>query len=153
MSETATEQQITITRVFEAPREVVWRAWTEPAELAQWWGAAGWTNPVDRIALDVRPGGELSVTSVSDADGTEMTINGVFREVVEPERLVFEEPAEVSWHEGATSVMTLTDLGGGRTEMSVTTTIRTTDDMREAAQAGMTTSFDRLGEHLEGSAR
>jgi uncharacterized protein YndB with AHSA1/START domain len=151
MAETASAQEITITRVFDAPRELVWKAWTEPEQLARWWGASGWTNPLEKITMDVRPEGEFSVTSVSDADGTEMSITGVYREVVEPERLVFEEPAEGAWHDGATSVLTLTDLGDGRTEMVVRTTIRTTEDMRAVAEAGMSTSFERLAEHLSGA--
>jgi uncharacterized protein YndB with AHSA1/START domain len=153
MAENASSQEITITRVYDAPRDVVWKAWTDPEQLAQWWGASGWTNPVERITLDTRPGGPFSVTSVSDEDGTEMTIAGVFREVVQPERLVFEEPAAGSWHDGAVSVMTLTDLGDGRTEMTVRTTIQTTDEMRAEAQEGMKTSFERLAEHLAGAAR
>jgi uncharacterized protein YndB with AHSA1/START domain len=62
---------------------------------------------------------------------------------------VFEEPAEESWHEGAVSVLTLTDLGDGRTEMAVTATIHTTEDMRRLAEGGMKGSFDRLAELLE----
>jgi uncharacterized protein YndB with AHSA1/START domain len=153
MPDTATAQEITITRVLEAPRELVWSAWTEPEQLASWWGAAGWSNPLEKITMDLRPGGTFSVTSVSDADGTEMTVQGVYREIVEPERLVFEEPAEGSWHEGATSMLTLEDLGDGRTEMVVTTTIHTTEDMREVAETGMKTSFDRLVEHVQRVAR
>jgi uncharacterized protein YndB with AHSA1/START domain len=151
MAETASAQEITITRVFDAPREVVWKAWTEPQQLARWWGMDGWTNPLEKITMDVEPGGEFRVTSVSDADGSEMSVAGVYREVVEPERLVFEEPAEGSWHEGATSVLTLTDLGDGRTEMVVRTTIQTTEDMRSVAEAGMSKSFERLAEHLAGT--
>jgi uncharacterized protein YndB with AHSA1/START domain len=153
MAETASAQEITITRVFDAPRELVWEAWTEPGQLASWWGADGWSNPLEKITMDVRPGGAYSVTSVSDEDGSEMTVQGVYREVVEPERLVLEEPAEGAWHEGAVSVMTLTDLGDGRTEMVVRTTIHTTPDMRSVAEEGMTTSFERLVEHVAQAAR
>jgi uncharacterized protein YndB with AHSA1/START domain len=148
MPEAASAQEITITRVFDAPRDAVWKAWTEPDQLAQWWGPEGWSTPVDRVTMDVRPGGSFRVTSVSDTDGSEMTTQGVYREVLEPERLVFEEPAEGSWHEGASSVATFTDLGDGRTEMVVRTTIHTTDEMRAPAEAGMAQSLDRLAEHL-----
>jgi uncharacterized protein YndB with AHSA1/START domain len=151
MPETTTAQEITITRVFDVPRELVWKAWTEPDQLAQWWGPRGSRAPLEKITMDVRPGGTLRVTSVS-AEGHEMTVQGVYREVVEPERLVFEEPAEGSWHEGAVSVATFNDLGEGRTEMVVQTTIHTTDDMRVQAQAGMESTFDRLGEYVAGRA-
>jgi uncharacterized protein YndB with AHSA1/START domain len=148
MAEAVGAQEITITRVFDAPRDLVWKAWTKPEQLAQWWGPRGTSTPLASITMDVRPGGTFRVTSVSDEGGPEMTIEGVYREVVEPERLVFEEPAEDAWHEGAVSVLTLTDVGDGRTEMVVHTTIQTTDEMRGAAEAGMAGSFDRLAEHL-----
>jgi uncharacterized protein YndB with AHSA1/START domain len=147
MAETATAQEITIRRVFEAPRELVWKAWTEPERLAEWWGPRGSRTPLDQVTMDVRPGGTFHVTSVSE-DGSEMSVAGVYREVVEPERLVLDEPAEGAWHEGAVSVATFNDLGDGRTEMVVQTTIHTTDEMRVQAQAGMESTFDRLGEHL-----
>jgi uncharacterized protein YndB with AHSA1/START domain len=148
MADAVSAQEITITRVLDAPRELVWKAWTEPEQVAQWWGPRGTSASLASIAMDVRPGGAFRVTSVSEEGGPEITVAGVYREVVEPERLVFEEPAEDAWHEGAVSVLTLTDLGDGRTEMVVHTTIQTTDEMRGAAQAGMASSFDRLAEHL-----
>jgi uncharacterized protein YndB with AHSA1/START domain len=148
MAEAVGAQEITITRVFDAPRDLVWKAWTKPEQLAHWWGPRGTRTPLASITMDVRPGGTFRVTSVSNEGGPEMTVEGVYREVVEPERLVFEEPAEDAWHEGAVSVLTLTDLGDGRTEMVVHTTIQTTDEMRGAAEAGMAGSFDRLAEHL-----
>lgn len=148
MTEAVSAQEITITRVLDAPREVVWNAWTEPDQLARWWGVRGWSNPLETITMDVRPGGTFRVTSVSDEDGSEMTSQGVYREVVEPGRLVLEEPAEDAWHEGAVSVVTLTDLGDGRTELVLHTTIHASDEMRSAAEAGMTGSLDRLAEFL-----
>jgi uncharacterized protein YndB with AHSA1/START domain len=147
MTEAATAQEITLTRVFDAPRELVWKAWTEPDRLVQWWGPPGWSTPLETVTMDVRPGGTMRLTSVSE-DGTEMTVVGVYREVVEPERLAFDEPAEDSWHEGAESVVTLNDLGDGRTEMVMQSTIQTTDEMREQAAAGMNGTLDRLAEHL-----
>jgi uncharacterized protein YndB with AHSA1/START domain len=141
-------QEIRITRVFDAPRELVWKAWTEPDQLAQWWGPPGWSTPLDSITMDVRPGGAFRLTGVSE-DGTEMPQDGVYREVVEPERLVFEESAENNWHDGAVSVVTFTDLGDGRTEMMSHMTIHTTAEMRERAEAGVSGSIDRLAQHLE----
>jgi uncharacterized protein YndB with AHSA1/START domain len=148
MTDAATAQAIAITRVFDAPRELVWKAWTEPDRLAQWWGARGWTTSPSNVTIELRPGGSFRATSVSDEDGAEMTTEGVYRDVVEPERLVLEEAAEDSWHEGAVSVVTLTDLGDGRTEMAFEATIQTSDEMRGHAEAGIAGSFDRLAEHL-----
>ena len=148
MSETAAAQEITITRVFDAPRELVWRAWTEPDRLASWWGPRGWSTAASAVEMDVRPGGVFRVTSVSDEDGSEMSVAGVYREVVAPERLVLDEDGAGAWHEGAVSELALADLGDGRTEMSFRTTIRTTDEMRSHAQAGLSGAFDRLAELL-----
>jgi uncharacterized protein YndB with AHSA1/START domain len=147
MTDTATAQQIEITRVYDAPRELVWRAWTEPEELVQWWGPPGWSTPLESVTMDVRPGGEFRLTSVSD-EGVEMPVAGVYREVVEQELLVLDEPAEQAWHEGSESVVTFTDLGGGRTEVVIRAMIQTTDEMRQDAERGMRATFDRLGEHL-----
>jgi uncharacterized protein YndB with AHSA1/START domain len=144
----ATAQEITITRVFDAPRELVWKAWTEPEQLASWWGPPGWSTPLDSITMEVRPGGAFRLTGISE-DGTEMPQEGVYVEVVEPERLVFEEPAANNWHEGAVSVVTFSDLGDGRTEMVSQMTIQTTAEMRARAEAGIAGSLDRLAEHLE----
>ena len=147
MTETASSQQIEITRVYEAPRELVWRAWTEPEQLVQWWGPPGWSTPIESVTMDVRPGGTFGLTSVSD-EGVEMPLVGVYRDVVEQERLVLDEPAEDVWHEGAESVVTFADLGDGRTEVVIRATIQTTDEMRQTAERGMRETFDRLGEHL-----
>jgi uncharacterized protein YndB with AHSA1/START domain len=148
MAEAVTAHEITIRRVFDAPRESLWRAWTEPDQLAAWWGARGWTTRRSSVALDVRPGGAFRLTSVSDEDGSEMTTAAVFTEVAEPERLVVEEAAEGAWHEGAVTAVTFTDLGDGRTEMVFRATVATTDEMRGHAEGGMRSAIDRLAEHV-----
>jgi uncharacterized protein YndB with AHSA1/START domain len=129
--------EIVVTRIFDAPRERVWRAWTEPAELARWWGKRGWTTPPDSVTMDVRPGGEFSLLSVSDEDGSEMRVDTTYREIVPPERLSFGE-----------ATVTLTDLGGGRTEMIFRTTTEMTDEIRRRAAGGLASAFDRLAEQL-----
>jgi uncharacterized protein YndB with AHSA1/START domain len=127
--------RISITRVFDAPREEVWRAWTEPERIAQWWGKRGWSTPVESVKLDVRPGGVFRLNSINDADGREMPLDAVYTEVVEPERLVF-----------GTSSVTFTDLGDGRTEMRFEATV--TADVADAARGGLASAFDRLEELL-----
>jgi uncharacterized protein YndB with AHSA1/START domain len=146
MTEAVTAHEITITRVIHAPRELVWRAWTDPEHLSRWWGARGWSTAPSDVTIEVRPGGIFRVGSVSDTDGSEMTTEGVFREVVAPERLVLDEAAEDSWHEGARNVVTFADLGDGRTEMVMRSTIYTTDDAARTAEAGMRSAIDRLAE-------
>jgi len=139
--ETSTAREITVTRIYDAPRELVWRAWTEPEQLARWWGKRGWTAQPSTIAMDVRPGGRFCVTTVCDEDGREMTNEAVYHEVVAPQRLRF----------GAASV-TLSDLGDGRTEMVFHTTIESPEPaIRDAAAGGLASAFDRLAEILEES--
>jgi uncharacterized protein YndB with AHSA1/START domain len=150
MGEVNAPREVTITRVFDAPRGLVWKEWTEPERLARWWGPRGWSTSPGGIEMDVRPGGAFRVTSVSDEDGAEMATEGVYREVVEPERLVFEEAAEGAWHGGAVSTVTFADLGGGRTEMVYRATIRTTAEGLDAAAAGLAGAFDRLVGRLTG---
>jgi uncharacterized protein YndB with AHSA1/START domain len=87
---TATERELVITRVFDAPRELVFKAWTDPKHVAQWWGPKGFTNPV--CELNVRPGGAIRI-HMRGPDGTVYPMTGVYQEIVEPERLVFTSAA------------------------------------------------------------
>ena len=147
MTEAVTAHEIVVRRVFDAPREAVWDAWTQPDQLAAWWGPRNWSTPPENVSIDLRPGGTMRVTSVSD-EGAEMTTVGSLTEVVRPERLAFEEPPEDAWHEGASSVVTFTDLGDGRTEMVLRSTIHTTDEMIVHAEAGLREGVERLAELL-----
>jgi uncharacterized protein YndB with AHSA1/START domain len=148
MTEAATAREITITRTFDAPRELVWKAWTDPEHLARWWGPVGRTTPVDSITLEPRPGGTFRVSSISEEHGDDVVTLGTYREVVEPERLVLEEAAEDSWHEGAVSEVTLIELPDGRTEMRFRATIHTSEEMIGIAEVGLTSALDRLAEQL-----
>ena len=79
-------QELVLTRVFHAPRELVFKVWTDPKHVAQWWGPHGFTNPV--CELDLRPGGAIRI-HMRAPDGTVYPMTGVFQEIVEPERIVF----------------------------------------------------------------
>ena len=79
-------REISITRIFAAPRDLVWRAWTEADQLAQWFMPHGFTVPA--CDMDLRPGGKFTMT-VRGPDGTESPTGGEFREIDPPERLVF----------------------------------------------------------------
>ena len=142
MSEAIVAREIRITRVYDAPREQVWRAWTEPAQLARWWGKRGWTTPLPSVTMDVRPGGAFRLNSISDADGREMPMEATYREVVEPERLVFGQA------EGQIATVTFADLGDGRTEMTFHTTMRANEELRARAEGGLSSAFERLAEQL-----
>src|SRR5713226_3244803 len=82
----ARERELVITRIFDAPRNVVFQAWTEPGRAARWWGPQGFVTTY--CDMDVRPGGAFRVCMCSP-EGVDHWKQGVYREVVEPERLVF----------------------------------------------------------------
>ena len=87
------EPDFTITRIFDAPRELVFKAWTEPGHMTQWWGPRGFSNPI--CEMDVRNGGAYRLVMRSP-DGVDYPIKGVFREIVRPERIVMTQ--DVSEH-------------------------------------------------------
>jgi uncharacterized protein YndB with AHSA1/START domain len=84
------DAETTLVRVFDAPRNLVWRAWTDPTQLAQWWGPKDFTNPVCEI--DVRRGGQILI-HMRAPDGTVYPLTGEFREIEAPWRLVFSDAA------------------------------------------------------------
>jgi uncharacterized protein YndB with AHSA1/START domain len=87
--EAATESaqwDLVMTRTFDAPRELVFKAWTDPKQVGQWWGPHGFTNP--RCQVDARPGGAIEI-DMRAPNGVVYPMKAVFAEVTEPERLVF----------------------------------------------------------------
>ncbi|MGI8496784.1 MAG: SRPBCC family protein [Gemmatimonadaceae bacterium] len=152
-------REFVLTRLFNAPRELVFRAWTDPKQLGKWWGPNNFTNPV--CELDLRPGGAWRIVMRSP-DGVEYPLKGVYREIVEPERLVFtdnweEHPAE--FHQllrqnGADqsiqeAINTVTfDDQNGRTLLTLRTLFESAPLRDAMVKMGMTQgwteSFDRL---------
>jgi uncharacterized protein YndB with AHSA1/START domain len=113
-------RQLTITRVFDAPRERVWRAFTEAEQFAQWFGHPPFKTPPSTVSMDVRPGGEWAATQVHQETGKELPFVGTFREVDEPERLVmtFEDPDDRSNPRIEVVTVSFKDLGE-RTEVTL----------------------------------
>jgi uncharacterized protein YndB with AHSA1/START domain len=134
-------QVIEIARVYAAPPEAVWAAWTDPAQIARWWGKRGWRTPPESVEIDLRPGGVFRLDSVSEADGTVMRHDGVFRAVEPPRRLAFGTG-------DSEATVTFADVGVGRTEMVFRVELTTTDAIRRRAEGGLGSAFDRLGEQL-----
>ena len=82
-----TGSALVITRTYDAPRELVWKAWTDPEQLKRWWGPRVFSTP--SFTVDLRPGGAFHY-SMRSPDGTEFRGKGVYREIVPPERLVYD---------------------------------------------------------------
>jgi uncharacterized protein YndB with AHSA1/START domain len=148
ISEGAAQVGLTMTRVFDAPRERVWREWTEPERFADWFGGSQSEVPLESVSMDVRPGGNLRATMFSGPSRRESRWTGEYREVAAPERLVFtisDRPDE-DMYELVTVL--LTDLGGGRTEMRLEQRGHMTPEQYERAGQGWGSFFDRLDERL-----
>jgi len=145
------EKEVVITRVFDAPRELVFRAWTDPKLMAQWWGPKGFTNPV--CELDARVGGAWHIV-MRAPDGTEYPCGGVYREVVKPERLVFTNIATDK--EGNPILDGLTSVTfaehAGKTKLTLQTRAAAVVAYAAAYLAGMETgwtqSLERLAEFV-----
>jgi uncharacterized protein YndB with AHSA1/START domain len=144
----ATGPGITMTRVFDAPRDQVWKEWTEPARFADWYGGTEAEVPVDTVTMDVREGGAWRATMFFGPARHEIHWKGEYREVVEPERLVFtvsDQPGDEAYE---LVTVGLTDLGDGRTEMHFEQRGHMSPEQYDAAKEGWATFFDRMAEHL-----
>ncbi|MFD8496581.1 SRPBCC domain-containing protein [Amycolatopsis sp. NPDC059657] len=136
--------RLEITRIFDAPRDLVFRAWTDPAQLTRWFGPHGMTTPLDSIRVDLRPGGEWRACMVRDSDGFEAHTGGLYREVAEPERLVFTWGIEVQGTIEESLVTIVFDDVGGKTKMSFTQVGFPTTASRDEHEGGWTETFERL---------
>jgi uncharacterized protein YndB with AHSA1/START domain len=135
--------ELLFVRVFEAPRQLVFRCMTSPEHLTHFWGPKGTSTPIDGITVEPRPGGRFATVMVSDADGSRYATDGVFLEVVEPERLVWTESRL-----GLTTTTTFLDLGGDRTEVRIHQTKVPAAMLAPEAQAGFLTSLDKFEAYL-----
>ena len=145
---TGAEDGITITRVFDAPREQVWKEWTEPERFADWYGGGDAEVPASTVSMDVREGGWWRLTMLFGPERREIQWKGEYREVVAPERLelTFSDQPGDEAYELVTVV--LTDLGDGRTEMHFEQRGSLPPQVYEAAGKGWGVFFDRLAERL-----
>src|SRR5216684_3544010 len=124
---TADPAELVFTRVFEAPRELVFQCMTQP----------------EHLTVDARPGGAFETVMINDADGSHYPTQAVYDEVVEPERLVWTEA-----HSGMTVTVTFTDLTGTRTGVEIRQAKVPAAFRSPEAQAGFLTSLDRFAGYL-----
>jgi uncharacterized protein YndB with AHSA1/START domain len=140
--------ELVITRVFDAPRELVWKAWTERERVLNWLGPKDFTAVA--FDLDPRPGGAWH-SRMRSPEGQEFSNGGVVREVVEPEHLVY----TFAWDDengkpGREMLVTVTleERDDGRTEMTFTQAVFESVEDRDGHRGGWTESFDRLAAYL-----
>jgi uncharacterized protein YndB with AHSA1/START domain len=146
------KRELRMTRLLDAPRDLVFKAWTDPKHVAQWWGPKYFTNPVCEV--DARPGGTILI-HMQDPDGNVYPMKGVFNEVVEPERLVmtagaFQADDGEPMLEDVTTV-TFEDVGG-KTLLTVHALVTKATPEAEGALEGMEQGWneqlDKLDEFL-----
>jgi len=147
------ERELVITRIFDAPRELVFKVWTDPSHAKNWFGPRDY--PATRLEMDVRPGGAWRGCLRSTESGEELRLGGVFREVAPPERVVFTFAWEEEGERGLETLVTLTFAEqDGKTRMTFRQAPFQSLEERNGHQGGWTSSFDRLEEyvvHMKGS--
>jgi len=145
---TATEtQQVAITHVFDAPIEQVFRAWTDPDELAAWYGPAGMRTPRENIQIDLRVGGRYELTMVSLDGDREFSIGYEIVELSPPELLVLRsDPMPAASKGDSTTVRVALEDLDGRTRMTLTD--GPLPFGREHAEAGYRAAVDKLAAHV-----
>jgi uncharacterized protein YndB with AHSA1/START domain len=136
----------TLTRAFDAPRERVWREWTEPEAFADWFGGPSSEVPLESVSMDVRAGGTWRLTMYGERG--EIHWKGEYLEVVEPERLVFTVSDQPDDERYELVTVELADLGDGRTEMRLVQHGWLTPEQYERTKSGWSGFFDRMDERL-----
>ena len=145
------ERELVITRIFEAPRQLVFKMWTEPEHLVRWWGPRGFTTISGR--MDVRPGGAWS-RLMRAPNGTVIRKHGIYREIVAPDRLVLTYVTDdLAGNPGPETLVTVTlaDLDG-KTRLTLHQTGFESVLAREAHHGGWISCLDRFAEHLSTNA-
>jgi uncharacterized protein YndB with AHSA1/START domain len=143
---TASGQEVLITRIFDAPRETVFRAWTDPDEVAAWYGPEHFDVPREKIHIDLRVGGRYELTMVRRDNGAEFAIGYEIVELVEPELLVLRSDPmpQMGMHEPTITRVELHDHGA-KTRMTLTD-----GPYAESrhAEAGWNAAFDTLAKRV-----
>jgi uncharacterized protein YndB with AHSA1/START domain len=145
------DREIVVTRLFDAPRELVFDAYTKPKLIQKWLlGPGGWSMPVCEV--DLRAGGKYRYVWRNEADGKEMGMGGTYREVVPPERIVITELFDEAWYPGeAVDTIVLVERQGKTTlTQTILYNSRETRDavLKSPMQIGMAASYDRLEKFL-----
>lgn len=143
------DREILMTRDFDAPRELVFKAYTDPKSIPQWWGPRGYTTTVDK--MDVRPGGVWRFVQ-RDQDGNEFAFNGVYREIVPPERLVY--TFEFEGMRGHVMLETVTfEEHDGKTKLTDRALFDNVEDrdgmLKSGMEQGAAETMDRFAELLK----
>lgn len=159
-NQSAGKRELVIVRIFDAPRELFWKYWTEPEYFKRWWGPEGFTTPVSKI--DFRVGGAYR-NCMRSPDGENYWSTGVYREIIEPEKIVYTDsfsdsegnlvPAsyyEMSgdWPLELLVTVRLEEQEGNKTKLTLKHAGFPTGEDRDLTEAGWNESLDKLSEDL-----
>ena len=143
------DREIVITRVFDASRESVFKAWTDPKHVPQWWGPRGFTTTVHE--MDVRPGGVWRFI-MHGPDGTDYPNKIVYTEIVKPERLVYDHGGDADAEDVQFQVTVSFAEEGGKTRLTMRLLFESSEECEQTkafgAVEGGNQTLDRLAEHL-----
>ena len=140
--------ELEFVRTYDAPRQLVWDAWTDPDRMAQWWGPRGVTTPRESIELDLRPGGRMAFDMVDDATGERYPNSGTFLEVEPPARLVWSDDGFADGHGKGTATVTFTEVDASTTTLTVHLLADFSETVRAGAERRWGTQLDKLAEYL-----
>ncbi|WP_159586275.1 SRPBCC family protein [Chelativorans xinjiangense] len=144
----ANDRELVLTRVFDAPREKVFRAWTDPEIMKQWFVPRPWT--IASVELDVRPGGASRFT-MRDPDGNEYPNQGVYLEVVENEKLVTTDAYSEAWQPSEkpffTAILTFEEEGG-KTRYTARARHWTVEDRKAHEEMGFHEGWGQCADQL-----
>jgi len=136
------ETRLHLSRTFPAPREKVFRAWTDPAELKKWFGPEGYSTPIAEV--DLRVGGQYRLGMMKLPDGQALYVVGTYREIRPPEKLVYTWRWEATPELGETLVTVEFHDRGGSTEVSLTHELFPTDKARSDHEKGWSSILSQL---------
>lgn len=154
------KREFSIERIFDAPRELVWKAWTDPKLLAQWWGPNGVTNPI--CEFEAKPNGAVHIVmeageEMGDFKGTRWPMTGTVKEIIEPSRLVYTS-VNMTDKEGKSTFETINTITfeevEGKTKMTFHVQVTVLADSPETQfafggmRAGWTQSLEKLNSFL-----
>ena len=140
------QHELVITRTFDAPRNLVFKAWTAPEHMVRWLGPHNFTAP--SCKMDFRPGGAFRAC-ICAPDGKEYWMRGIYREIVEPERLIFTFSWEEDGERGRETMITITfGEQGDKTRMTFRQAFFETVENRDSHHGGWTECFERLAQFL-----
>jgi uncharacterized protein YndB with AHSA1/START domain len=142
--------ELHLVRTFAAPRQLVWDAWTDPDQLARWWGPRGVSTPRESIELDLRPGGRIRFDMVDDATGARFPNSGTVVAVDPPARLVWSDDGFPDGTGKGTTTVTFTAVADTTTIVHVHVVSDLDDTVRGAAERGWGSQLDRLADLLTG---